>query len=120
MKRYKKILLGLATFWPLIYLIVFLVFFMFLFYSFAISSQTNSSANNNLDNIFLLIFPLHLITMIWIFALLIVYVIIIFRNERLVGDKQLLWIIIIFVGGILTMPFYWYIYVWKEPLSVEN
>ena len=72
--------------------------------------------NNEFPLILLIIFPLHLITILLSLALFILYLIdILINNKSLVDDKKILWVVLLFVGGFITMPFYWYMYVWKSP-----
>ena len=51
-------------------------------------------------------------------ALLVFYVVHAFKNERLVGDKRVLWVVVMFFGSFVAGIIYWWIYIWRdEPLS---
>ncbi len=63
---------------------------------------------------FAVIFALHFLTMLFILALTIFYIVDIFRNNRVEKDKKALWAIVIFMGNAIAMPIYWYLYIWKE------
>ena len=64
---------------------------------------------------FMVIFPLHLLTMLWIMALTVFYMVNVFRNDRVEKDKKVLWAVVLFMGNMIAMPIYWYLYIWKEP-----
>ena len=63
-----------------------------------------------------LIFPLHILTMLIIAALTAFYIVNVFRNERVDKDKKVLWAVVLFMGSVMAMPVYWYLYIWKEGL----
>jgi hypothetical protein len=109
MKKYTKILLGLATLWPFLYIIFF---FLFIFSSilFMPGSGENESGP---PFFFALLFALHFLTMIWIMGLTVFYMVNVFRNDRVDKDKKVLWAVVIFMGNMIAMPIYWYLYIWK-------
>jgi hypothetical protein len=98
--------LGLLTLWPIVY---FLLFISLIFTSFA--SLSRSPGNNPPADLFRFIFPLHLVTMLLMFALTAIYVVHAFRNEELASDKRTLWVIVLFLGNMLAFPVYWWFYV---------
>jgi hypothetical protein len=38
----------------------------------------------------------------------------VFRNERVNNDKKVLWAVVLFMGGMIAMPIYWYLYIWRD------
>jgi len=46
---------------------------------------------------------------------LFIYIKNVFKNERISQDKKALWVVVLFLGGFVAMPIYWYLYIWKEP-----
>ena len=111
MTKLTKILLGLATLWPFVYMILFFVLiFSSFFFVFASPGQEFGPPLS-----FMIIFPLHLLTMLWIMALTVFYIVNVFRNERVEKDKKVLWAVVLFMGNMIAMPIYWYLYIWKEP-----
>ncbi len=110
MKKPVKILLGIATLWPFIYMILF---FVFIFSSFLFFSRSGAQRSGP-PVFFLVIFPLHLLTMLWIMALTVFYMVNVFRNELVDKDKKVLWAVVLFMGNMIAMPIYWYVYIWKE------
>ena len=53
--------------------------------------------------------------MLWIFALMAYYIVNVFRNDRVAKDQKVLWLIVVFMGGFIAMPVYWYLFIWREP-----
>lgn len=106
MSKTVKLLLGLATVWPVAY--------MFLFFVFIFSTILSGGGNPvNPPMEFVLVFVLHLFTMLVIAALTIFYIVNVFRNERVEKDKKVLWAVVLFLGSLIAMPVYWYLYIWK-------
>lgn len=66
-------------------------------------------------HLFRTFFLLQLITIVVIFALTALYIIDVFRNDRVTQDRKVLWVIVLFMGGMVAMPAYWYLFVWREP-----
>ena len=79
-------------------------------------SNTNSEASIDL---FKIILPLHLGTMILIMVLLAIYIVNVFKNNTVESDKKALWAIVLFFGNIISMIVYWVLHIWK-PLCKEN
>jgi hypothetical protein len=52
--------------------------------------------------------------MLWIFILLGIYVVNVFKNDHVSKDKKALWAVVLFLGNVIAMPVYWYLYIWKE------
>ena len=58
--------------------------------------------------------------MLVILALTVFYIVNVFKNNRIENDKKVLWAIVLFMGNMIAMPIYWYIYIWKEPPVLSN
>src|SRR5258706_15126116 len=98
-----KIALGVISVWPLIYIPLFMSFLF---------SNLFFTSPNGIPSQFLSIFILQTLTVLSNIILLIFYIIDIFNNEHLKGEKKTLWTIVLFFGGMIAMPIYWYLYVW--------
>ena len=110
MKKSTKILLGLATLWPFLYLILFFIFFFSLF----LFMPGPGGEESGPPFAFAVFIALHLLTMLWIMGLTAFYIVNIFRNDRVDKDKKVLWAVVIFMGNMIAMPIYWYLYIWKD------
>jgi hypothetical protein len=98
-------LIAVLTVWPPIYFCLFISFVVFSFASFG--SHSSKSPGTDL---FRYIFPLHLLTMLLMFALTAVYIVHAFRTDQLAQDKRLLWVVVLFFGSMFAFPIYWWFY----------
>lgn len=108
MKKSNKVLLGAATIWPFIYIILFMVFILS-------TILTRGGAGEGVGPALkLTAFAIHLLTILWIWALLAFYMVNVFKNHRVDQDKKVLWAVVLFMGNVFAMPVYWYLYIWRE------
>lgn len=108
--RGKKIALAVATAWPPLYMILFLSVFVLTFLSFATMTK-GAAGPKEMPTPFLVIFPLHVVTMLLGMGLLVIYVLHALQNERLDQNTRLLWAVLMFVGNYIAMPIYFCKYV---------
>ena len=107
MTRCKKIALGIATLWPVL---------------FAFGSQLlvrrlltpTSLAQLPIKYVHAYIVMPVLATGILAWILLIFYIRHVSRNEAIPDDKKRFWQTILFLGNLLVMPLYWYKFIWKQ------
>jgi hypothetical protein len=116
MQKSTKVLLGIASLWPIIYMFLFFVFV----FSMALGFRGGGDTEPGIQPMMALVFGLHLLTMLIIMALTVFYIVDVFRNERVDKDKKALWAIVIFMGNAIAMPIYWYLYFWKEPSTANQ
>jgi hypothetical protein len=74
---------------------------------------STSSQPENINPMFFMIFPIHLLIMIDILVLLIIYIKDVFKNENIEESKRTLWAIVLFFGNLFAMPVYWHLNIWK-------
>ena len=110
MNKTLKILLGLATLWPFVYLFLFFVFI----FSTVLFMPKSGGEESGPPFFFMAFMAVHILTMLWIMALTVFYMVNVFRNDRVEKDKKVLWAVVIFMGSMIAMPIYWYLYIWKE------
>lgn len=108
MKKLTKIFLGLLTLWPFAYVILF---FFVIFSTIVFAPGTGEAGPPPL---IALILPLHLLTMLLVMALMVFYIVNVFKNNRVDKDKKVLWAVVLFLGTMIAMPIYWYLYIWKD------
>jgi hypothetical protein len=77
-------LLGIVTAWPPLYIVLFIVFV-------AIAFAAAPSESGGDDTAFRALFLVHLLTMLWIFALIAFYIVNVFRNPRVAENQRTLW-----------------------------
>jgi len=112
--RGKKLALGVATAWPLFYL--FLVFALIASFVAAASfgggpTFITGRAPHGVPTVFLVLFPLHFLTVILSMGLLIVYVLHAIKNPKLSPSDRQLWAVMIFIGSFVAVPTYYFMHV---------
>lgn len=116
MKKSKKLLLAAGTFFPFFYMIAFMLFiFTSIFFA-----QPGRGGGDLFPAMFLAIIPFHLLAMVLMMAMPIYYIVNAFRNPRVEKDKQVMWAVLLFAFGMLAMPVYWYLYIWRDEEQVSN
>ena len=130
----QRILLGLATLWPLFYMVSFFVLtFGFLLYSFHGQFPPVAGSSPPLHPprppgppnpaAFLMLFPMiglfmvHCLTMLWMIGMMVFYIREVFRNPLLGETQRLVWTTLFVLMGMLSAPIYWFIYIWRQPTS---
>jgi len=109
--KLKAVTLGACTLWPILYMFLFMgtVFTQFIMMDFG-----GKQVAGEMPTVMKIIFPLHLLTMLWILVLMAVYIRHIFKTEAVAQDKKALWAVVIFCANMFAMPVYWYLYIWKK------
>lgn len=117
MSRTGKLLLGFATIWPILYVCGFVIFVGSS--AFLLIQSTPQPGQLPLGGVqgFMMLFGLHLLTMLWMMALMVFYLVHLVKTERIESDKKLLWAALLILGGMFAMPVYWYLNIWSEPAS---
>lgn len=112
--RTQKLLLGVASAWPLVYMFLFVIFI------FLMIGLSAGAPGGDLGPIFgggfVLLFLIHILTIFLTLGLTVVYIIHAVKNTRLDSNMRIVWIILFFFGGMIAHPVYWYLQIWKEPL----
>ena len=122
MKKSKKIWLGIATIWPVVYILLFFV----VVFSFVIVGALNPGLHAPVDNSpasiffpvgFMAIFVLHMLTIMGSLALTVFYIIRVFKTEQLDQNMKIMWMLLLFFMGMLAQPVFWYLYIWRDAPS---
>ncbi|MBH24329.1 MAG: hypothetical protein CMH57_07755 [Myxococcales bacterium] len=106
MRNGLKLALGAATVWPLFYIVAFTVAVLSM-----IVMAPDMSAVGPWP--FLVLFPLHLITILGIFGLVAYYIYHLIKNDGLDSTARIIWAIVLVKFNIFAMPVYWYLHVWR-------
>ncbi len=107
-KKPIKIIIGLLTAWPILYLLFFIC---------ALFSISGEAKVNILHNSFNTFFMLHLFTILLGWSLIGFYIWFLFKSDRVPQEKKSLWGIVLFMGNMFAFPFFFFIYVWPEKPS---
>jgi hypothetical protein len=121
--RPVKLLIGALTLWPFVYLVLF---FAFSFASFFImaghAGGAEASHSAGAPIAFAVLFIAHLGTMLMMLALIAFYIVYLFKTDRVRQDKKALWAVVLFLGNMLAIPVFFWIYVWPDqwPRTAER
>lgn len=115
MSKPAKVILGLATLWPPIYIFIFVCFWFYMMVVMIHERERGMALRDKgIPPEMVVFFVLHGITMLWMFALVAIYIYNVFNNDRVAKDKKALWAVVLFLGNAIAMPIYWYLYIWPE------
>lgn len=106
MSRGKAITLAVFTAWPLLYMIFF-------FCTVFVMVMSGPFVGPKPPTILMIIFPLHFLTILEMFVLLAIYIRHVYKTNRIAQDKKALWAVVLFLGNMIAMPIYWYLYIWR-------
>jgi len=111
MSKSKKILLGIATIFPITYTIIFSTIIILSIFTVAI----------DIDSIFPYLFIAHIFTIIFTMVLIVIYIIHILKNNMISykSEKIILSILILFFN-VIAMPIYYYIYIVKKSNIIKS
>ena len=113
LSRSAKVLIGALTLWPILHIFIFM-------WSVAVSFGAGPSQGP--DEWFKWLMILHLGTMVVILALITFYIVELFRTERVREDRKALWAVVLFLGNMISMPIFFWLYIWPDtsPRSQEG
>ena len=103
MNRRGKIILGIVAFAPLLSLIVFRAWL-----------QYWQSTGAFIDTLPATIIALA-IAMLLGMGLVVLFVVQVLRDPTMTTGKRLLWVLGLCAAGVLTLPVFWYLHVWRNP-----
>jgi hypothetical protein len=61
------------------------------------------------------LFGAHIFTIFLIMGLMPLYIVLAVKSDRHDQTMRIIWVVLICMMGMLAMPVYWYLYVWREP-----
>lgn len=114
LSRMQKILLGIASGWPIVYMFVFIAFI----FGLVLTSGGGPLGGGDLGPVFggafVLLFLVHMITIFLTLALTVFYIVHAVKNTKLDSNMRIIWIVLFFFGGMIAEPIYWYLQIWKQ------
>lgn len=117
MSKGKKILIGLLTIWPFIYIFLFILLAGGI--AFFASSNPQAFEGSSPPPSFIIgagsLVLAHFATILVVIGMLIFYIIHSLKNPAVEQDKKVWWILgFFFCGGIVNIVYY-FMYIWKLP-----
>jgi hypothetical protein len=109
LSRSTKILIGVVSIWPLIYIPLFMIYILSTF-----MWQPFPGGGAGFGPGFIVLMIVHMLTAFISLGMLIFYVLHAVKNEKITSDMRIVWILLFFFAGIFAQPIYWYLQVWKD------
>ena len=107
MSKAAATLVGIVTLLPITYAILFIL------ESILLIAGTDRLSSQS----FAILAILHVSVILLSWVLLGFYIWHLFKTELVPNDMKALWAVVLFLGNMLTMPVYWYLYIWKPAES---
>jgi predicted membrane channel-forming protein YqfA (hemolysin III family) len=118
MTKSHKIMLIIATFMPFLFVAIWFVSFFFFF---GLSMAQPGHGNGEPPPaMFITMFGFQALMMVWGIGLFVLYLVHLFKTDRVKQERKALWGVVLFLGGIVAMLVYWFMYVWPEPEPAET
>lgn len=105
LNRSLKIFVGFISCFPIIYIFYFLNRFISRVKSAELNPQISSSSHFMIVSIGFMIINL---------LILIIFIIFIFKTEKVPKDKKVLWTLVVLYLNALVLPVFWYLYIWSD------
>lgn len=117
MTRKKAMIIGGITLWPVVFMILLTGF---MFFQILVMDTGNKPPTEEMFFLMKIIMPLIAVTVILVFVQIALYIRHICRTGAIQQDNKALWIFAILCGGMIAMPVYWYLYIWKKTESESS
>jgi hypothetical protein len=114
-KKRTKVLLGVLTAWPIVYTVFFIVTLI----SFILTGF-KEPGTDGMPPMLKVIIALHILTMLVIIGLAVFYIVFIFKTDYVEESKKTFWVVVIFIGNMIAMPIFWYLYIWRMPAKEKT
>jgi len=109
-----KLVIGALTALPLLYMLPFFTFIIGTMFWISMMPGEGGSHSSGPPVAFVALFAAHLVTMMLMFGLNVFYIVFLFKTDRVPQDKKALWAAVLFLGNMLAMPVFFYLYVWPD------
>ena len=117
MSKSGKILVGILSFLPFIFLLGYFIWFIGLFVN-IIGTAGQHTSPDEMPAYFLgsMIWMIIWIVLMVIFSvgLLIYYVVHVINNKAIDSNEKLVWILVFIFGNMIGFPIYWYMRIWRD------
>lgn len=117
MSKSGKIVLGVLSFLPFIFLLGYFVWFIGLFVN-MIGTAGGHANPDKMPDYFLgsMIWMLVWIALMGIFSfgLLIYYIVHVVNNKMIDSSERLIWILVFIFANMIGFPIYWYMRIWRD------
>ena len=114
MSRNKKIIIGLLSLLPIIFIAIYLVQFYTLFIHMLEWGAYDEPDPREFMRTFMPLFLLILIKVLISIGLLIYFLINVINNKKIDSGERIVWILTFIFVGFIAFPLYWYMRIWND------
>jgi len=114
LSRPLKLTIGALTIWPLAYMFLFFAFVAGTMLWMSLVPKGGPPHSPGVPVAFLVVFAAHFATILLTFGLIAFYIVYLFKTDRVQQDKKALWAAVLFLGGFVAMPVFFFLYVWPD------
>jgi len=114
MSRNKKIIIGLLSLLPIIFIAIYLVQFYTLFIHMLEWGAYDEPDPREFMRTFMPLFLLILIKVLISLGLLIFFLINVINNKKIDSGERIVWILTFIFVGFIAFPLYWYMRIWND------
>jgi len=68
----------------------------------------------------LALFPLQCVLMVFWVTSMVLHVVDVFRNPHVADNMRVVWALLFFFMGMITLPVYWFLYVWQPSRTLPD
>ena len=111
MNKFSKVLLGILSIWPVLWIGIFFGLMMIMMFTLPHMPPPKQSGPPVL---FMAMIIPHFLTMMVVLGLQVFYILKLLKEERLDSTQKTLCALIVFMGNIIAFPFVWYVFIWKD------
>ena len=115
MSKTAKTLLGIATFWPILYIFIFIGIVGFMTLGMFASAGAGGEPPTAFFAAFPVLFVFHFFTILLTLSLMGFYLYHVIRDPSLDTNMKLIWVLVILLANMAGMPVYYIIRIWKRP-----
>lgn len=109
LSRTARTIIGALTVWPVLYCLLSTTFILVLAFGGLFGLDVDPFDADPFDAP--AFFFVHILTTVEVFALMIFYIVYLFKTDRVPQDKKALWAVVIFLGHVIAIPVFWYLYI---------
>ena len=114
MSRSKKIIIGLLSLLPIVFIAIYLVQFYTLFINMLEWGAYDEPDPREFMRTFMPLFLLILIKVLISLGLLIYFLINAINNKKIDSGERIVWILTFIFVGFIAFPLYWYMRIWND------
>lgn len=114
--RPARVVLGVLTFWPPVYMVLFMLFV----FGDVLLSTLSPSSNAGVPFAFRALFTVHFLTMLEMFGLTVYYAVDVYRDDALRNDRKALWMVIVLLGGFIGQAVYYVLWIVQRDPAVPG